>query len=135
VVAREKLLVELRATGELAAQRRLRMPTLARHIGLVVGSEGAGRADILAVLGSSPIAFEVLEETAAMSGPTAPADVARPLARLCGRGAEVIVVARGGGARSGLHCWDVPELVRAITPPARFPPRRRPPPLWPGPRP
>ena len=53
---------------------------------------------MLAVLGSSPIAFEILEETAAMSGPTAAGDVARALARLCGRGAEVIVIARGGGA-------------------------------------
>jgi len=115
VVARDKLVAELRATGELAAQQRLQVPALPRRIGLVAGSEGAGRADILAVLGTSPIAFEVLEETAAMSGPTAAADVARALARLCGRGAEVIVVARGGGARSGLHCWDTPELVRAIT--------------------
>jgi exodeoxyribonuclease VII large subunit len=115
VLAREALVAELRATGELAAQQRLQVPTLPRRIGLVAGSEGAGRADILAVLGSSPIAFEVVEETAAMSGPTAAGDVARALARLCGRGAEVIVVARGGGARSGLHCWDTPELVRAIT--------------------
>ncbi len=115
VVARDALVAELRATGELVAQRRLQVPALPRRIGLVAGSEGAGRADILAILGSSPITFEILEETAAMSGPTAGADVARALARLCGRGAEVIVVARGGGARSGLHCWDTPQLVRAIT--------------------
>ena len=69
---------------------------------------------MLAVLGSSPIAFEILEETAAMSGPTASGDVARALARLCGRGADVIVIARGGGARSGMACWDTPELVRAV---------------------
>ena len=115
VVARESLLTELRTTGELAAQGRLTVPPLPRRIGLVAGSEGAGRADVLAVLQSSPIAFEVLEETAAMSGRTAPGDVARALARLCGRGAEVILIARGGGARSDLACWDTPELVRAIT--------------------
>ena len=115
VVAREALMAELRSTGELTAQRRLPVPALPRRIGLVAGSEGAGRADILAVLGSSPIAFEVLEETAAMSGASAAGDVARALARLCGRGAEVIVVARRGGARSNLACWDTPELVRAIT--------------------
>ena len=43
-----------------------------------------------------------------MSGPTAAGDVARALARLCGRRAEVIVIARGGGARSGMACWDTP---------------------------
>ena len=115
VVARDRLLAELRATGELAAQRRLEVPALPRRVGLVAGSEGAGRADMLAVLGSSPIAFEVLEETAAMSGPMAAGEVGRALARLCGRGAEVIVIARGGGARSGMACWDTPELVRAVT--------------------
>lgn len=115
VVARDTLLAELANTGELTAQRRLQVPALPRRIGLVAGSEGAGRADVLAVLGSSPIAFEVLEETAAMSGAGAAGDVARALARLCGRGAEVVVLARGGGARSNLACWDTPELVRAIT--------------------
>jgi exodeoxyribonuclease VII large subunit len=115
VVARDALLAELRSTGELVAQRRLAVPALPRRVGLVAGSEGAGRADILAVLATSPITFEVLEEAAAMSGPTAAADVGRALARLCGRGAEVILLARGGGARSGLACWDAPELVRAIT--------------------
>lgn len=115
VVARDRLVAELRATGELGAQRRLEVPPLPRRVGLVAGSEGAGRADMLAVLGSSPIAFEILEETAAMSGPTAAGDVARALARLCGRGAEVIVIARGGGARSGMACWDTPQLVRAVT--------------------
>jgi len=115
VVARDELVAELRRSGEMAAQRRLPVPALPRRIGLVAGREGAGRADALEVLGASPIPFEVLEETAAMSGPTGAGDVARALARLCGRGAEVIVVARGGGARSDLACWDTPELVRAIT--------------------
>ena len=50
-----------------------------------------------------------------MSGQTAAGEVARALARLCGRGADVIVIARGGGASSSLACWDTPELVRAIT--------------------
>lgn len=115
VVARDTLLAELRTTGELVAQQRLAVPALPRRIGLVAGSVGAGRADILAVLATSPVAFEVLEEGAAMSGPTAAADVARALARLCGRGADVILLARGGGARSNMACWDTPELVRAIT--------------------
>ncbi len=113
VVAREDLLGELRRSGEIDAQARLPVPALARRIGLVAGAEGAGRADALTVLGTSPIALEILEE-AAMSGPTAPPEVARALARLCQRGVEVIIVARGGGAASNLVCWDTPELVQAI---------------------
>jgi len=114
VVARQDLLTELAATGELEAQRGLAVPALPRRIGLVSGSEGAGRADVLTVLATSPIAFEVLEEAAAMSGPNAAFDVGRALSRLCGRGVEVILVVRGGGAASTLACWDTPELVRAI---------------------
>ena len=37
VMARDRLLAELRATGELAAQRRLEVPPLPRRIGLVAG--------------------------------------------------------------------------------------------------
>lgn len=78
----------------MAAQRALGMPAVPRRIGLVSATEGAGRADVIEVLRRSAHAFEVVEARAAMSGPTAPAQVARALSGLCAQGVEVIVLAR-----------------------------------------
>lgn len=114
VLARDELLRELEASGALAAQRRLAMPEVPRRIGLVSAPEGAGRADVVDVLGRSGHGFELVEARAAMSGPTAPAQVARALRGLCGRGVEVVLLARGGGARSDLAAFDSPEVAAAV---------------------
>ena len=114
VLARDELVRELEATGAMGAQKALVLPVVPRRIGLVSAAEGAGRADVLEVLRRSGHAFEVVEARAAMSGPTAPTQVARALTGLCAKGVEVILLARGGGARSDLTPFDSPELARAV---------------------
>jgi exodeoxyribonuclease VII large subunit len=49
-----------------------------------------------------------------MSGPSAAPQVARALRGLCSQRVEVILLARGGGARSDLAAFDSPELARAV---------------------
>ena len=114
VLRRQELLAELEGTGELVAQRCLVLPTTIRRLGLISSSTAAGRADVLSVLSSAPTPIEVVEAPAAMSGPAAPAAVARALDRLQAGGVEAIVIARGGGARSDLVAFDAPELAHAI---------------------
>jgi exodeoxyribonuclease VII large subunit len=114
VLAREELVRELEASGAMAAQRALVLPAVPRRIGLVSAADGAGRADVIEVLGRSNHGFEVVEARAAMSGSTAPAQVARALRGLCAQRVEVILLARGGGARSDLSAFDAPELARAV---------------------
>jgi exodeoxyribonuclease VII large subunit len=114
VLARAELVRELENSGAMAAQRGLVLPAVPRRIGLVSATEGAGRADVLEVLRRSGRDFEVIEARAAMGGPTAPAQVARALSALCARGVDVIVVARGGGARSDLTPFDSAELASAV---------------------
>jgi exodeoxyribonuclease VII large subunit len=114
VLARDALVAELEASGAMAAQKSLVLAAVPRRIGLVSATEGAGRADVIEVLGRSAHAFDVVEARAAMSGPSAPAQVARALNGLCARGVEVILLARGGGARSDLSAFDSPELARAV---------------------
>jgi exodeoxyribonuclease VII large subunit len=115
VVARDELVGELEATGAMAAQKALALPDVPRRIGLVSPAEGAGRADVIEVLRRSGHGFDVVEARAAMSGPTAPAQVARALWGLCARKVDVILLARGGGARSDLAAFDSPELARAVS--------------------
>lgn len=114
VLARQRLVAELEESGELGAQRRLVLPALIRRVGLVSAVGGAGRSDVLAVLERSPLTIEVVEAQAPMSGPGAPGGVAAALACLAGAGVEVVVVARGGGARSDMAAWDSPAMARAI---------------------
>jgi exodeoxyribonuclease VII large subunit len=114
VVARDEVVAELRASGELGAQQALVVPEVIGRIGLVSSPTAAGRGDVLAVLARSPLPVQVVEAPAAMGGAQAPAEVANALALLVGAGVDVIVVARGGGARSDLVAWDSPELARAI---------------------
>jgi exodeoxyribonuclease VII large subunit len=114
VLAQDALVRELVASGAMAAQKALVLATVPRRIGLISAAEGAGRADVIEVLGRSAHAFDVVEARAAMSGPSAPAQVARALTGLCAQGVDVILLARGGGARSELHAFDSPQLVRAV---------------------
>jgi exodeoxyribonuclease VII large subunit len=114
VLARDALVGELEASGAMAAQKALVLAAVPRRIGLISATEGAGRADVVEVLGRSAHAFDVVEARAAMSGPSAPAQVARALTGLCAQGVDVILLARGGGARSDLSAFDSPELARAV---------------------
>lgn len=114
VLARDALVAELEASGAMAAQKALIMAAVPRRIGLVSATEGAGRADVIEVLGRSAHAFELIEARATMSGATAPAQVARALTGLGAQRVEVILLARGGGARSDLTAFDSPALARAV---------------------
>jgi exodeoxyribonuclease VII large subunit len=114
VLAREELVAELEATGQLHAQRALPVPALPLEIGLVASS-GAGVSDVLAVLEASPYRLHVSRADAAMSGPAAPSQVAGAIAELSrAQALDVIIVARGGGAKSDLAAWDSPGVARAI---------------------
>jgi exodeoxyribonuclease VII large subunit len=114
VLARAALVRRLDDSGAMAAQRELRVPPCPLRIGLVSAENTAGRADILGVLRSSPVAFHVVEAKAAMSGPNAAKQVAAAVVGLCRRELDVIVLARGGGPRSDLAAWDSEEVARAI---------------------
>ena len=114
-LARDELVAELERSGRLRAQAAHTVPAVVRRIGLVSSVPTAGRADFLAVLGASPLPFEVVEAQAAMSGPGAPAEVAEAIAALAAADVELIVVARGGGAKSDLAAWESRSVAMAIT--------------------
>lgn len=115
VVARDQLVAELESGGRLRAQAARVVPAVVRRIGLVSSPGTAGRADVLEVLGRSPLLFDVVEAQAAMSGPEAPSEIARAIARLAGAHVELILVARGGGAKSDLAAWESRQVALAIT--------------------
>ena len=115
MLARDELVAELEATGRLRAQASLVVPASPRRIGLVSSPGAAGRADVFDVLHRSPVPVEIVEAQAAMSGPGAPAEVARAIGLLGGAGVDVVLIARGGGAKSDLAAWESRPVALAIT--------------------
>ncbi len=98
LAARDELVAELERTGRLRAQADKVVPAVPRRIGLVSSVTAAGRADVFAVLERSPLPFDIVDAQAAMSGPGAPAEVARAIHRLADAHVDVILIARGGGS-------------------------------------
>lgn len=114
MMARHRVVAELEATGQMSAQRALVLPAVVRRIGLVSSPGAAGRADVLTVLEGSLLPVQVVEASAAMGGPRAAGEVRAALGVLATASVDVILVARGGGARSDLAPWDSIELAQAI---------------------
>ena len=115
VLARDQLVAELDRSGRLRAQSTLVVPAVPRRIGLVSSPGAAGRADVLEVLAHSPLPLEVVEATAAMSARGAPEEVGRAVELLGDAGADVILIARGGGPKSDLAAWESRPVALAIT--------------------
>lgn len=115
VVARSDALVaDLEASGALRAQAGLVVPGRPLRIGVVAGEGTAGAADVDAVLDASGLEWQVLRRSVPMAGPGAPAAVAGAVAGLARQRPDVIVVARGGGARGELACFDTEVVARAV---------------------
>lgn len=79
--ARERLVERLMASGNAAAQRRLRLPDRPRRIGVLSGAGTAGGADFDRLLEASGLDWEVVRRAVPMAGPHAPDAVAGRTAR------------------------------------------------------
>jgi exodeoxyribonuclease VII large subunit len=111
---RERLLADLDARGLLRANAGRPMPPVPLRVGLVTARDSAAEADVLHELGTSGIGFHVLAADSLVQGPSAPAALVRALAAVSQRAVQVVVVARGGGSRTDLACFDHPDVARAI---------------------
>jgi exodeoxyribonuclease VII large subunit len=110
----ERLKAKLAAEGLFAAERKRPLPRIPRLIGLVTGNDAAAKRDVItAITTRFPPAHVVVAETL-VQGPKAAAEIAGAISDLCRRGADVIVVARGGGSLEDLLPFSDERLVRAV---------------------
>jgi exodeoxyribonuclease VII large subunit len=110
----ERLKRKLAAEGLFAAERKRPLPRYPRLIGLVTGNDAAAKRDVLThIVQRFPPANVVVAETY-VQGPRAPAAIATAIGDLCGRGADVIVLARGGGSFEDLLPFSDERVVRAV---------------------
>lgn len=113
-VARQALLDKLRAEGTLRANAEHAFPVLPLRVGLVTSAGSAAFVDFEHELGLSGYAFTLHLFDARVQGADAVTDLAAGI-RDAGRAAvDVVVVIRGGGARSDLQPFDSEQVARAI---------------------
>lgn len=109
-----QLLRDLERDGLVGRQAALVVPGRPLRVGLITAPGTAGDADISALLETSGLEWQLLRQPAPMAGPNAPDAVAAAIRLLCRLKPDVIVVARGGGGRAELDCWDTEVVARAI---------------------
>lgn len=108
------LLAQLDREGLLTRNAALVVPGRPLRIGLITSPGTAGDADVSALLEASGIEWQLLRHAVPMAGPSAPAAVAAAIDRLARSSPDVILIARGGGGRVELDCWDIEQVARAV---------------------
>lgn len=115
LVALDRLKRRLAAEGLFAAERKRPLPRIPRLVGLVTGNDAAAKRDVLtAITARFPPANVLVAETY-VQGERAARAVEEAMARLVARGADVVVIARGGGSFDDLLPFSDERLVRAVS--------------------
>jgi exodeoxyribonuclease VII large subunit len=114
-LAFRQLSEKLRAAGYFATERKRLLPRFPRRIVLVTSPTGAAVHDFLKVIGNRWPLVEVLIAPAKMQGIESAKEVVSAI-NLANRvqGAELIVLARGGGSIEDLWTFNEESVARAI---------------------
>lgn len=112
--ARDRVLRALAAEGLLEANRRRPLPAVPLRVGLVTSADSAACHDVLAELEASGYGFSVVLADARVQGTGAERSLLAALAALARRRPDVVLVVRGGGARTDLAAFDSERVARAI---------------------
>ncbi len=111
---RDQLLAALAADGSLARNGRIDLPAVPLHVGLVTSVGSAAHADALGELRASGLGFRVTVVDTRTQGPVAGSMVAAGIRAVDGTEVDVVLVVRGGGARTDLLAFDTEPVARAI---------------------
>lgn len=112
---RQQLEQRLLAEGLFDRDRKRPLPPYPQTIAVVTSAQAAAWGDIQRSLRQRSPGLKVLLSPTFVQGEQAPATIAAAIARVVADGrAELIILARGGGAREDLDCFDDERVVRAI---------------------
>lgn len=114
-VAYEQLKKKLHSEGLFDLSRKRPIPALPRRIGVVTSRHGAALRDVLKVLSRRFPNAHVTVYPVTVQGERAPEEIAAAVAAFSrARGADVLIVARGGGSKEDLAAFDDERVVRAV---------------------
>lgn len=111
----QQLREHLAAEGVFAVERKRPLPLHPQTIGVVTSPQAAAWGDIQRTLRSRYPGLRVLFSPSLVQGDQAAESIVKAIARLeADSRAEVIILARGGGASEDLACFNDERIVRAI---------------------
>ncbi|MEO1389661.1 MAG: exodeoxyribonuclease VII large subunit [Cyanobacteria bacterium J06634_6] len=110
-----QLRARLAAEGLFDTARKRPLPAYPQTLAVVTSPQAAAWGDIQRTLVQRNPSVKVLLSPAIVQGAQAPASIAKAIARVAEDGrADVLVLARGGGASEDLVCFDDERVVMAI---------------------
>lgn len=105
----------LTAEGLFDPDRKRPIPKHPRSVAVVTSPNGAAWGDIQRTLGSRYPGLRVWLSPAIVQGQEAPGSIVEAIGRVEADGrAEVLILARGGGATEDLACFNDERVVRAV---------------------
>ena len=111
----EKTRAALERDGLLDPARKRPLPRFPRRVAVVTSLDGAALHDIVSVIRRRNRGVEIIVVPAAVQGETAPASLVAALRRVARwKGADVVIVGRGGGSREDLWAFNDERVARAI---------------------
>ncbi|MDD4920483.1 MAG: exodeoxyribonuclease VII large subunit [Bacteroidales bacterium] len=117
---RRKTMERLEREGILDMNRQLPFPAVPLHLAVISSETAAGYQDFQDHIRLSPYGFKLTLFPALMQGTDAPTSIIRAMEQVIGSGKDfdLLVMIRGGGAATDLHCYDNYDLAAHI---AQFP--------------
>lgn len=105
----------LEKDGLLDPARKRALPRFARRVAVITSPDGAALHDIVSVIQRRNPGVEIIVVAAAVQGETAPDSLVAALDRVARwRGADVVIIGRGGGSREDLWAFNDERVARAI---------------------
>jgi exodeoxyribonuclease VII large subunit len=114
LAALEQLKRKLAGEGLFDESRKRALPRFPRLIGLVTGNDAAAKRDVLTGITQRFPPANVLVAETYVQGPRAATAIVTAIGDLTRRGADVIVLARGGGSFEDLLPFSDERVVRAV---------------------
>jgi exodeoxyribonuclease VII large subunit len=111
---RDQLLRKLVARRLFDRNRSLQVPVAPLRVGIVTSRSSAAWHDFTHELDRSGLPFRLVHVDVRVQGDTAAREIAAAIITLARRRVDVIVVVRGGGARSDLATFDAEPIALAI---------------------
>ncbi|HET7586116.1 MAG TPA: exodeoxyribonuclease VII large subunit [Gemmatimonadaceae bacterium] len=113
--ALEQARARLEREGLLRPERKRPLPRLPRCVAVVTSPDGAALHDILAVMRRRCCTVDVVVVPARVQGDGAAEEIIAAIARVNRwRGADILIVGRGGGAREDLRAFNDERVARAV---------------------
>ena len=111
----EKTKAALEKDGLLDPARKRLLPRFPQRVAVITSPDGAALHDIISVIQRRNPGVEIIVIPAAVQGETAPDSLVAALDRLSRwRGADVVIIGRGGGSREDLWAFNDERVARAI---------------------